>query len=107
MVNHKIIEYFNQNLPIIGKNILILGELPTQVLDDTVTNILLRLQDRKRNFVKSTLRWKKHFLGTNGVHLYQFKAKNTEIKLYSLFVGNISKDLTIDNMKTSIIWLRI
>ena len=30
---------------------------------------------------------------------YQFKAKNSEIKSYSLFLGNISKDFTGNNMQ--------
>ena len=31
--------------------------------------------------------------------MHQFKAKNSEIKDYTLRVGNISKDSTINNMK--------
>ena len=31
--------------------------------------------------------------------MYQFKAKDSEIKPYKLCLGNISKDFTIDNMK--------
>ena len=31
--------------------------------------------------------------------MHQFKAKNSEIKDYTLCVGNISKDSTINNMK--------
>ena len=31
--------------------------------------------------------------------MYQFKAKDSEIKDYTLCLGNISKDFTIDNMK--------
>ena len=31
--------------------------------------------------------------------IYQFKAKDSEIRKYSLCLGNISKDVTIDNMK--------
>ena len=31
--------------------------------------------------------------------MYQFKAKNSEIKLYPLYVGNISKGLTVVNNK--------
>ena len=30
--------------------------------------------------------------------MYQFKAKDSEIKPYSLCLGNISKDFTIDNV---------
>ena len=39
------------------------------------------------------------FLLINGTKLYQFKAKNSEIKDYTLCLGNISKDFTINNTK--------
>ena len=39
------------------------------------------------------------FLFANGTKIYQFKAKNSEIKDYALCLGNISKDFTINNMK--------
>ena len=31
--------------------------------------------------------------------MYQFKTKDSEIKPYPLFLGNIFKDFTINNMK--------
>ena len=34
-----------------------------------------------------------------GLKIHQFKAKVSEIKLYSFFLGNILKDFTIHNMK--------
>ena len=39
------------------------------------------------------------FLLINATKLYQFKAKNSEIKDYTLCLGNISKDFTINNSK--------
>ena len=39
------------------------------------------------------------FLLINATKLCQFKAKNSEIKDYTLCLGNISKDFTINNMK--------
>ena len=30
--------------------------------------------------------------------MYQFKAKDSEVKPYSLYVGNISKDFTLNSM---------
>ena len=39
------------------------------------------------------------FLFVNAVTMYQFKAKYSEVKAYSLRFGNISKDFTLDNMK--------
>ena len=35
----------------------------------------------------------------NTTKVYQFKAKNSEIKDYDLCLGNISKDFTINNLK--------
>ena len=40
-----------------------------------------------------------NFLFVNATKVYQFKAKNSEIKDYSLCLGDVSKDLTISNMK--------
>ena len=35
----------------------------------------------------------------NATKVYQFKAKNSEIKDYARCLGNISKDFTINNLK--------
>ena len=35
----------------------------------------------------------------NGIKIYQFETKDFEINTYPLCFGNISKDLTVDNMK--------
>ena len=39
------------------------------------------------------------FLFVNVTKMNQFKAKDSEIKPYLLYVGNISKNFTIDNMR--------
>ena len=39
------------------------------------------------------------FLFANTVKMYQFKAKDSQIKPYRLFLGNISKDFTVNNLK--------
>ena len=39
------------------------------------------------------------FLFVNATEIYQFKAKDSEIKAYTLCLGNTSKDFTINNMK--------
>ena len=38
-------------------------------------------------------------LFVNGTEIYKFKAKDSEIAATPLRVGNISKDLSVDNMK--------
>ena len=35
----------------------------------------------------------------NATKVYQFKAKNSEIKDYALCLGNVSKDFAINNIK--------
>ena len=39
------------------------------------------------------------FLFVNATKIYQFEAKDSELKDYALYQGNISKDFTINNMK--------
>ena len=39
------------------------------------------------------------FLFANATKIYQFKAKQSELKDYTLCLRNISKDFTINNMK--------
>ena len=39
------------------------------------------------------------YLFVNGIEIYKFKAKDSEIVASSLCMGNISKDVPVDNMK--------
>ena len=39
------------------------------------------------------------FLFVNPTKIYQFKANNSEIKIYHVYLGSISKDFTSINMK--------
>ena len=41
------------------------------------------------------------FLIVNTTKICQFKAKDSEIKIYSLHLGNISRDFYANNMKKS------
>ena len=87
-----------------GKYILTLGEEPTQGLDNTTLTVEaiypINFMQPNKNFALSV-----HYNGSNSflilhaTKIYQFKAKNFEIKDYTLFLGNISKDFTINNMK--------
>lgn len=45
-----------------------------------------------------------NFFSAKGDKFYQFKAKNSEISAFLLCLGNISKDVSIDNMKKTI-WI--
>ena len=40
-----------------------------------------------------------NYLFINGTDIIKFKAKDSEIAAYPLFLGNISKDWSVDNVK--------
>ena len=44
------------------------------------------------------------FLFVNATIVHQFKAKDSEIKRYSLCLGNILKDFSVDNIKKD--WIK-
>ena len=86
-----------------GKDILILGEGPTQGLDDTTLTVEAKypinfIQSRKRFVLSLHYNGSNSFLFVNTIKINQFKAKDSETKDYTLCLGNISKDFTIDNM---------
>ena len=87
-----------------GIHILILGERPTQGLDDTTLTAGAKYPI---NFTQSGKRFElilqyngsKCFLVVNATKVYQFNVKKSEIKDYVLCLGNVSKDFTSKNMK--------
>ena len=85
------------------KDLLFLGKGPTQGLGHTLTV-------EKMYSINFTVTHKKfclslHYSGAssylfvNGTEIYKFKAKDSEIVPTPLFLGNISKDWSVDNMK--------
>ena len=84
------------------KDILILGEGPTQGLYDTTLTAEAKFPI---NFTQSGKRFvlSLHYNGSNSLlfvnvtKVYQFKGKTSEIKDYSPCLGNVSKDFTINN----------
>ena len=87
-----------------GKDILILGEVPTQGLDDTIlkaeAKYLINFATSGKRFVLNLhYNGSKSFLFVNAKKAYQFKAKNPQIKEYSLCLGSDWKDFTIKDMK--------
>ena len=89
----------NQN-----KDILILGEGSTQRLDDTTLtaeakNTINFAQPRERFVLSLHYYGSNNLLFFNATKKYQFKAKHSEINHYALFLGNISKDFSINNIK--------
>ena len=84
--------------------ILILGEGPIQGLDHTTLTAEAKYpinftQPNKRFVLSLHYNGSNSFLFVNATKIYQFKAKDSEIKDYTLCLGNTSKDFTINNMK--------
>ena len=87
-----------------NKDNLILGEGPTQGLDDTTLTAeaiypINFTQTSKRFVLSLHCNGSNSFLFVNATKIYQCKAKESKIKDYALSLGNISKDFTINNMK--------
>ena len=89
---------------IIKKDILILGEGLKQRLDDTTLTAEAQNSinySRSNRKICSNLPYngRNSFLFVNFTKVYQFKAKDSEIKQYPLCLGNISGDFWANNMK--------
>ena len=86
------------------KVILILGKGSTQGLDNTKltaeAKYLIKFTKSNERFVLSlNCNINDSFLFVNTAKVFQFKAKDSEIKKHDLCLGNVSIDFTIDNMK--------
>ena len=87
-----------------NKDTLILVEGPTQGLDDTALTTEAEypinfIHPRKRFVLSLHYNGSNGFLFANTTKVYQFKAKNSEIKEYALCLGNVSKGFPINNLK--------
>ena len=88
------------------KDILILGKGPTEGFDGIAFTAealypINFMQPAKRFALSLHFNGSNSFLFVNDTKVYQFKAKHSEIKIYSLCLGNVSKDFTINNIKKS------
>ena len=86
------------------KDMLIHGEGPILEFDDTSLTeeaiYLINFTQPNKRFVSSVhYNGSNSFLFVNATKIYQFKARDYEIKDYALCTGNIWKYFTIDNMK--------
>ena len=89
------------------KDILIIGEGATQGLDDST---LITEAKYSVNFTQPTkifvlnvhYNGSNCFLFVNDIKIYQFKAKDSEIKYHTLYLGSISKVLKIKSVFSSI-----
>ena len=82
----------------ITKDILILGKGATQGLEQAIYPINFT-ESEKRLVLSLEYNESNSFLFVNATKIYQFKAKDSEIKTYPLCLDHISKDFTIHNMK--------
>ena len=87
-----------------NEDVLILGEGPIQELDYTTLTAEAKYpinftEPRKRFVLCLNYNGTNRFFFVNATKIYQLKAKDFEIKDYTLFLGNILKDFTIDNVK--------
>ena len=82
---------------IIKKDILVLDKDPIQGLDNTTitaeTEYFINLW-KEKFIIEATV-----FHSLKPQRIYQFKVKDSEIKLYPLRLGNISKDFIVNNIK--------
>ena len=85
------------------KDILVLGNGPTHRLEHTLTAekmYSISFSVAKKKFCLSLLyNGANRFLFVNGTEIYRFKAIDSEIVASPLYLGNISKDWSTDNMK--------
>ena len=89
------------------KDILILVKSPTDGLNDTETiaeaGYSIHFSEQQNKFfLNFACSGSSSYLFVNGVKIYRFDTKDSEIKTYGLCLGNILKDFTIDSMKAFI-----
>ena len=82
---------------------MVLGIGPTQELEHTLT--AEKMYSINFTVTKKKFCWSLHYNGANsylfvnGIEIYKFKSKDSEIVATPLCLGNISKDWSINNMK--------
>ena len=85
------------------KDILVLGRGPTQGLESTLTAekmYSINFTVTKKKFCLSLhYNGANSYLFVNGTEIITFKAKDSNIVVSPLCLGNISKDWSVDNMK--------
>ena len=85
------------------KDILVLGRGPTQGLESTLTAekmYSINFTVTKKKFCLSLhYNGANSYLFVNDTEIYKFKAKDSEILVGPICLGNISKDWSVDNMK--------
>ena len=87
------------------KDTLVLGSGPTQGLESTLTAEKMYSINftvtKKKNCLSLHYNGANSYLFVNGTEIYKFKAKDSEFVASPLCLGNISKDWSTDNIKTT------
>ena len=88
---------------IIKKYILTLVKGPTQGLDNTrltaEVDYSINCTEQEKKFCLSLYyNGSTSYLFVNGVKIYQIRAKDSQLVLHPMCLGNISQDFLIDNM---------
>ena len=90
------------------EDILILGKGPTQGLEHKLSAEKMYsincAEPSKMFCLKLHYNGANSYLFINGKEIYKFKAKDSEIVATPLYLGNISKDWSVDNMKKN--WIK-
>ena len=85
---------------IIKKDILVLGKGPTQGLEHTLTAekmYLINFTVTKKKFcLRLHYNGANSYLFINGIEIYKFKVKDSEIVATPLCLRNVSRDWSID-----------
>ena len=86
-----------------NKKKLVLGKGPTQSIEHTLTAEKMYSINftvvRKVFCLSLYYNGGNSYLLVNGTEIYKFKAKDSEIIVGAICLGNISKDWSVDNMK--------
>ena len=90
-----------------GQDILILGAGQTQGLEATTLIVeakyTINFTQPNKRFLLS-VHYSHSFLFVNATKTCQFKAKDSEVKNYTLCLGNTSEGFSINNMKKTAYW---
>ena len=83
-----------------NKEILTLGKREKQGLYNTTLTAEVQYSiNFSKSEIKFCLNRSNSFLFVNSTKIHQFKEKDSEIKAYTLFLENISRDFSVDNKK--------
>ena len=84
------------------KDILILGKVPTQGLDDTTLTAekeySINFTEQQKNYFNLHYNRVSSYIFVNGVEIYKFKAKDSGVNASPLCLGNVLKGFLADTM---------